>query len=176
MFNLFSRNLAGRAVQTQDGIRINSSVASGSNGEGGSESGSVFRALGDIVDVDETEEEVIYIVNNTITESSVKRYANDIVNFLIWVFDDGGETLHSSLFKDWFLYTMKEGHEKDMALSQKTRVARRYLRKSIKDVSSGIRRDNCTTHPICFEFLNFKVLLTYLITRQKTIKVKRRVK
>ena len=74
--------------------------------------------------------EVRSIMDNVVTETSVKRYTNGIVNFFIWVFDN--ELLNASLFKNWFLYDLRDANTRDLALSEKKRLGRKHLRSVIK--------------------------------------------
>ena len=160
---------AGRAVYHQTtSHRSGESGESGVDGSSGGDAGVGGGMSTTNTDI-QLRSEVRNIMDNVVTASSVKRYTNGIVNFFIWIFDDS--QLHS-LFKDWFLVQLRSGHATDQSLPEKKRQRRTNIRRTIKSAISSIICDDSSTHPFCFQFLNFDIFSRYLTSRKKTIVVK----
>ena len=159
---------AGRATYHQ-----HSSGESGRSYEGGvGSTGGGDVGVGETTDAADVQlrSEVRNIMENVVTASSAKRYTNGIVNFFLWLFDDSH--LHH-LFKDWFLVNLITGHAVDQSLPETKRDGRKNIRSTIKSALSSIVGQDCSTHPLSFQFLNFDIFSRYLTSRKKTIVVKK---
>ena len=103
---------AGRALQSRT---TSTSSTSANTGSGGGNNGVSNGGL---------TSEVRNIMENVVSESSVRAYTNGIVNFFIWVFED--ITIKHILFKDWFLLNLSVTNAKDLALLLRQRKAKKH--------------------------------------------------
>ena len=115
--------------------------------------------IGAIIPYQHPTAEVQSIMKKYVADTTVKRYRNELVKLMFWLFDKDPE----KYFHDWILDNAIKADNEDKK-SSKSMNQQKYLREVLKDSLNDVCKNHC---PIILETVDFSTF-SHFVTTQKS--------
>ena len=103
---------------------------------------------------------VVDIMKRVVEPSSTMKYTNEIIRFLLWIYDEE-ESIRSLLLEEWFIIKLDWASIQDNGSTSRS-VMTKVCRTAVEAINKASH--NC---PIILASLTFNIFSHYLTTRKK---------